>query len=58
MVTEDLWFDYTKDELVFWFDDTHTDNVLFVIVQDSDGVNVSPLRVFRAAKAIEVQRRL
>ena len=33
-VTEDLRFDYTEEELDFWFDDAHTPGTLLVTLQD------------------------
>ncbi len=33
-MTKDLRFDYSEDELDFWFDDAHTPGALFVNVQD------------------------
>ena len=36
-VTEDLRFDYSEDELNFWFDDSAVEGALFVMVNDVDG---------------------
>lgn len=36
-VTEDLRFDYSDDELDFWFDDSAVEGVLQVTLQDVDG---------------------
>ena len=35
-VTEDLRYDYTDDELDFWFDDTHTPGALVVTLQNRE----------------------
>ena len=35
-VTEDLRFDYSDDELEFWFDDTAVEGILQVNLQDID----------------------
>jgi hypothetical protein len=35
-VTDDLRFDYSEDELDFWFDDSNTAGALFVDVQDHE----------------------
>lgn len=35
-VTDDLRYDYTEEELDFWFDDAHTDGALFVSVHDHE----------------------
>ena len=36
-VTEDLRFDYSDDELDFWFDDSAVEGLLQVTLQDVDG---------------------
>jgi len=33
-VTEDLRFDYSEDELNFWFDDSAVEGALFVMLND------------------------